>query len=141
MGNTSKFGIILVCLIVSSYSFTSGQNRVKLRLIENESLLITHSFPNYLRFSPGIVSPRLPVPEHILRPDYVTTGCGTAKEVFMDAGSPTIPVLNHEDIKKMRVSCAIASDVLRIASAVAKPGSNCCAHWYHNALIYALRQA
>jgi len=65
---------------------------------------------------PAWVSPRLPVPAHIQRPDYATTG------EPLNEKSSTIHINNAAEIKAIRASCKIGRAALDLAHRHCKPG-------------------
>ncbi|CAG8526840.1 944_t:CDS:10 [Paraglomus occultum] len=68
------------------------------------------------------LSPRRPVPPHIIRPDYADDFTGQPKSEQSVRNSTTIKVLNEEEIEGMRTVCKLAREVLDIAAAAIKPG-------------------
>lgn len=62
----------------------------------------------------GIVSPRLPVPAHILKPDYVTTGKPGRETDYQ--------IHNAEGIRAMRYSSKKAAEALAFAGSLVAPG-------------------
>jgi len=65
---------------------------------------------------PAWVSPRLPVPEHIQRPDYAKDG------VPHGENGPGIHINTPAEIKGIRAACRIGRQALDIAHAAVKPG-------------------
>ncbi|XP_038961097.1 methionine aminopeptidase 1D, mitochondrial isoform X3 [Rattus norvegicus] len=65
--------------------------------------------------SPAAVSPAHPVPEHIKKPDYVTTG------IVPDWGD-SIEVKNEDQIQGLREACRLARHVLLLAGKSLKVG-------------------
>ncbi|CAG8666589.1 4317_t:CDS:2, partial [Paraglomus brasilianum] len=68
------------------------------------------------------LSPRRPVPPHIIRPDYGDDPTGQPKSEQSVRNSTTIKVLNEEEIESMRTVCKLAREVLDITAAAIKPG-------------------
>jgi methionyl aminopeptidase len=66
------------------------------------------------RVLPGEVSPMRTVPAHIARPDYADTGEVTRR--------PEPAVKSPEVIERMRTTCSMAADVLRLAGEAVRPG-------------------
>jgi methionyl aminopeptidase len=66
------------------------------------------------RIQPGKLSPRRPVPDHIIRPDYAVTGVPTRAK-----GSN---VRTAEELVRMRRACRAAALLLREAGALVRPG-------------------
>ncbi|XP_063284713.1 methionine aminopeptidase 1D, mitochondrial [Pelobates fuscus] len=64
---------------------------------------------------PGTVSPAHPVPEHITKPDYVTTG------IVPDWGD-TIEIKNEDQIEGLRHACQLARHILLMAEKSLKVG-------------------
>ncbi|XP_065607244.1 methionine aminopeptidase 1D, mitochondrial isoform X1 [Cyrtonyx montezumae] len=64
---------------------------------------------------PAVVSPAHPVPEHIKRPDYVTTG------IVPDWGD-NIEIKNEDQIQGLRQACQLARHVLLLAGKGLKVG-------------------
>jgi len=69
---------------------------------------------------PARVSPRLPVPAHIVRPDYADSGISVSE--VKGRGSYTIETLGPKEIEAMREVCRIGREILDIAGSVAKAG-------------------
>lgn len=63
---------------------------------------------------PGLISPTLPVPPDIERPDYATTGTPSPRE--------SRAVRTDDEIERMRVACAAAADVLNVIGDSIEPG-------------------
>lgn len=80
------------------------------------------SLPEF-RFSgdlrPGQITPRRIVPDNIKKPDYAKDGRPGGK---VPRFQWDLPVLNEDDIEKMRVSGRLAREVLDIAGRAVKPG-------------------
>lgn len=70
--------------------------------------------PTLAPLSPGTVSPRLPVPAHITRPEYVDR---PAPAKF--TGSE---IKDEETIEAMRVACRLAAQALAVCGEMVKPG-------------------
>jgi methionyl aminopeptidase len=66
------------------------------------------------RVLPGEVSPMRTVPAHIARPDYADTGEVTRR--------PEPAVKSPEVIERMRTTCSMAAEVLRLAGEAVRPG-------------------
>jgi len=66
------------------------------------------------RVLPGIVSPRRPVPEHIVRPPYAVSG------VVQRWAEPLVK--SPDVIQRMRRAGAVAAEVLALAGAQVRPG-------------------
>ncbi|KAM8934083.1 methionine aminopeptidase 1D, mitochondrial [Pelodytes ibericus] len=64
---------------------------------------------------PGTVSPAHPVPEHIMKPDYVTTG------IVPDWGD-YIEIKNEDQIEGLRHACQLARHILLMAGKSLKVG-------------------
>ncbi len=62
----------------------------------------------------GFVSPPRPVPEHIVRPDYVTTGAVNTPRTFQIQDDESLPRLRH--------ACQVAAEVLMVAGEAVAPG-------------------
>jgi methionyl aminopeptidase len=58
----------------------------------------------------GRVSARLPVPDHIPKPDYWETGIPVSEE--QEKGSNVVKTLSKEEIQHMREACRVAREVL-----------------------------
>ena len=65
-------------------------------------------------------SPDRPLPDHIPRPDYYTTGQAEA-ERRSDARE-TPPVLSEKAIQKMRAACKLGREILDAAHRIIRPG-------------------
>jgi methionyl aminopeptidase len=70
--------------------------------------------PTEGRVLPGVVSPMLPVPDHIERPSYADTG--------VVERWPEERVKSPEVIERMRATARIAAEVLRLAGEYVRPG-------------------
>jgi methionyl aminopeptidase len=64
---------------------------------------------------PGIVSPMRPVPPHISRPDYASTGRPSRAAHISDLQSPDV-------IARMRRACKAAAEVMNVTSTFLRPG-------------------
>jgi methionyl aminopeptidase len=67
-----------------------------------------------------VPSPDRPLPDHIPRPDYYTTGQAEA-ERRSDARE-TPPVLSEKAIQKMRAACKLGREILDAAHRIIRPG-------------------
>ena len=69
---------------------------------------------------PGIVSPKLPIPAHIARPEYADTGRPISEESVR--GSSKIQVWNEKSIAALRVVCKFCAELLQLAGSMCQPG-------------------
>ena len=69
---------------------------------------------------PYRVSPDRPVPDHIVKPDYYTTGQAEAERASEARNTP--PVLTKKGIEKMRRACKLGRETLDEAHRHIKPG-------------------
>lgn len=77
---------------------------------------IKSNFGKYKIVTPGIVSPRLEVPDHIPKPSYFATG-------VPDDVIPDIPeIKNSEQILRMRDSCKLAASILNKVEKIIEVG-------------------
>lgn len=67
------------------------------------------------RVAIGSVSPPRPVPDHITRPDYISTGA---------VGTPrTWQIQDDESLERLRHACQVAAEVLLVAGQAVAPGT------------------
>lgn len=73
---------------------------------------------------PGRVSSQMPVPEGCRGPlpDYALHRKGLPRSEFLRSRTKTIPVLQGEDLEKMRQVCLQGREVLDLASRMLRPG-------------------
>ncbi|CAJ1415028.1 unnamed protein product [Effrenium voratum] len=71
---------------------------------------------------PGSVSPQMSPPEGCCLPDYALHPKGLPRSEFLRSRTKTIPVLEGEDLAKMRQVCSLGRDVLDLAARFLRPG-------------------
>jgi len=75
---------------------------------------------NYNSLRPYRVSPDMPVPDHIAKPDYFTTGDPVAERRSEARNVP--PILSAAQADSMRHACRIGREILDAAHRVVRPG-------------------
>eukprot|EP00434_Breviolum_minutum_P000092 symbB.v1.2.000080.t1/scaffold14.1/size489596/5 len=73
---------------------------------------------------PGRISPQMPAPEGCRGPlpDYALHPKGLPRSEFLRSRTKTIPVLEGDDLQKMRQVCAQGRMILDLASRMLRPG-------------------
>ena len=105
------------CATRSSFLVAACLYRICLSIAEKEKQSFRPPPFDYTGpLRPAWVSPRLPVPAHIQRPDYATTG------EPLNEKSSTIHINNAAEIKAIRASCKIGRAALDLAHRHCKPG-------------------
>lgn len=81
------------------------------------------SFDGYVftgKLRPGVVSPRMSMPEHIVKPDYAVTGVPKSEDAVRSSNA--IHVHTKEEQEHARKAGRLGREVLDVAAAALKPG-------------------
>lgn len=95
----------------------SGQSAPRVKDVPNSKQVHTSDRPFKHVVVPGKVTPRRPVPEHILRPPYADTPGGVVKSPAFEG---PFEIKNAASIQGMREACALARKILDFAGTLVK---------------------
>ncbi|XP_048390729.1 methionine aminopeptidase 1D, mitochondrial isoform X2 [Stegostoma tigrinum] len=106
-------GYVTACCRISSSQFTSahklkpfGVQLIRCIFWQHTSCCVVH---------PAVVGPSYPVPKHIKKPDYVTTG------IIPDWGD-CVEIKDEDQIQGLRQACQLARQILLLAGSSLKVG-------------------
>ncbi|KAK2749920.1 Methionine aminopeptidase 1 [Myotisia sp. PD_48] len=116
------------CLKIGIESYFCSQDCFKSSWGEHKAIHKTTEFHNPFPTFPFTgslrpvypLSPRNPVPESILHPDYASDGIPRSERKFI--GRHNIKILNEKEQEGMRKVCRLSREVLDIAAREIKPG-------------------
>ncbi|XP_072903324.1 methionine aminopeptidase 1D, mitochondrial isoform X2 [Hemitrygon akajei] len=106
-------GSVPVCCRVSLSKFSTAQNLKAFGFQLIKCIFRQHA--SYRVVHPAVVGPSYPVPKHIKKPDYVTTG------IIPDWGD-YIEIKDEDQIQGLRQACQLARQILLFAGRSLKAG-------------------